>query len=318
MYRQEFLKSALFFLTLIPLVYSGAVNLVPDICNFDLHLRDQMHRMAQRRMAGVHVDPKKDPRLKEVMWEDTKRSMMAFSPETLKSMIRQSDPDLDEEGMKKALAAIEYLKKRDPLAVLQEEEEAESEVDDGERRGSFHLHKVVPNFELAMYLAQATGSCIITDNRHRWEELVRTIRWRPGQPRLALQALSQVIGTSEFLMPEEANDVLKFAADARFAGYPGLMREAYRYAGHVAERGAKANFEASIASRFSRFHTSVQSAIGKSGAPVLRGRLRAAFAWGGFQHNTVNRLLLMSSSERHLPSVPMAFFFEPPARELKA
>jgi hypothetical protein len=29
------------------------------------------------------------------------------------------------------------------------------------------------------------------------------------------------------------------------------------------------------------------------------------------QDNTVNRLLLMSSSERHLSGVPMAFFIEP-------
>jgi hypothetical protein len=33
-----------------------------------------------------------------------------------------------------------------------------------------------------------------------------------------------------------------------------------------------------------------------------------AFPVGGIQENTVNRLLLMSSSERHLPNVPMAFF----------
>ena len=32
---------------------------------------------------------------------------------------------------------------------------------------------------------------------------------------------------------------------------------------------------------------------------------------GGIQDNTVNRLLLMSSSERHLSDVPMAFFIEP-------
>jgi hypothetical protein len=32
---------------------------------------------------------------------------------------------------------------------------------------------------------------------------------------------------------------------------------------------------------------------------------------GGIQDNTVNRLLLMSSSENHLPNVPLAFFIEP-------
>jgi hypothetical protein len=32
---------------------------------------------------------------------------------------------------------------------------------------------------------------------------------------------------------------------------------------------------------------------------------------GGIQDNTVNRLLLMSSSEWHICGVPMAFFIEP-------
>jgi hypothetical protein len=37
-----------------------------------------------------------------------------------------------------------------------------------------------------------------------------------------------------------------------------------------------------------------------------------AFPLGGVQDNTVNRLLLMSNAERHLPSVPMAFFIKAP------
>ena len=48
----------------------------------------------------------------------------------------------------------------------------------------------------------------------------------------------------------------------------------------------------------------------KSGVPVKEGRISCVFPPGGIQDNTVNRLLLMSSSERHLSSVPMAFFIE--------
>ena len=38
-YRQEFLKTVLFFLTVMPLVEAGLVNLIPDPCNFDFRLR---------------------------------------------------------------------------------------------------------------------------------------------------------------------------------------------------------------------------------------------------------------------------------------
>ena len=40
-----------------------------------------------------------------------------------------------------------------------------------------------------------------------------------------------------------------------------------------------------------------------------------AFPVGGIQDNTVNRLLLMSSCEKYLPSVPMAFCIEQVLRE---
>jgi hypothetical protein len=39
--------------------------------------------------------------------------------------------------------------------------------------------------------------------------------------------------------------------------------------------------------------------------------MSCVFPPGGIRDNTVNRLLLMSSSETHLSSVPMAFFVEP-------
>lgn len=58
-------------------------------------------------------------------------------------------------------------------------------------------------------------------------------------------------------------------------------------------------------------HAAAQSNLKKSDLPVKEGRVSCIFPPGGIQDNTVNRLLLMSSSERHLSSVPMAFFIEP-------
>jgi hypothetical protein len=45
-YRQEFLKTVLFFLTVMPLVERGLVNLIPNAWDFDVHLRDQTLQMA--------------------------------------------------------------------------------------------------------------------------------------------------------------------------------------------------------------------------------------------------------------------------------
>jgi hypothetical protein len=45
---------------------------------------------------------------------------------------------------------------------------------------------------------------------------------------------------------------------------------------------------------------------------LKQAQVLSMFPMGGLQDNTVNRLLLMSSSEHHLPNVPMAFFIKPP------
>lgn len=75
-------------------------------------------------------------------------------------------------------------------------------------------------------------------------------------------------------------------------------------------RGQKPNVEANLNSRFIKAHTPAQTVIKKAGVSVTNGRLTCVFPHGGIQDNTVNRLLLMSSSERHLPSVQMAFFIQ--------
>jgi hypothetical protein len=103
-------------------------------------------------------------------------------------------------------------------------------------------------------------------------------------------------------------DIAKLASDKTFAAYPALMRDGFKYLLKLDDRGPKPNYEDHLSSRFVRTHARVQSEIKKSDISVKEVKMVCAFPRGGVQDNTVNRLLLMSSSERHLASVPMAFF----------
>ena len=98
-YRQEFLKTVLFFLTVMPLVECGLVNLIPNACDFDAHLRDQMFQMAKTRSAGMETDAREDPRLQELMREDFQRSVMLLPRDALRSQILKASPGLDEEKL---------------------------------------------------------------------------------------------------------------------------------------------------------------------------------------------------------------------------
>jgi Protein of unknown function (DUF4238) len=301
-YRQEILKTLLFFFTVMPLVECGRVNLIPDPCNFDTHLRDQMLYMAGSR-AATETELRKDVRMAEFMKEDYKRGMLLLPPDALRAQIAKASPELNDAQLDEAMQVVDRLKERDPLAVLQEDS-----LGGGKEGGQYSHMKLAPNFEMAMYLAQATGSCIVTDNLFRWKELTHAILRRTRPSHLPLATLAENIGKSLFAFPQNVADIEALAVDKNIAPCPQLMRDVFKYLSRVGGRGAKPNVEQNLAARFTRAHASAQAAIRKARIPVKEARLSSAFPPGGIQDNTVNRLLLMSSSEAHLPAVPMAFF----------
>jgi hypothetical protein len=305
-YRQEFLKTILFFLNIMPLVDLGLVNLIPDPCDFDFHLRQQMMSMARARSTGTQFDPKNDPRLQKTMEEDNRRGIMLMPPEAMRSQLRKLMPHLDEKQVEEAMRAGTRMRERDPMAVLQE-----GSLEGGKAGRQMTMFKLAPNFEMTMYLAQATGACIVTDSPFRWREVQGAIRrhYKAATPGLA--PLVTDIERSKFAFPQSATDVVAAALSKTAAGYPDLLRDLFKYLSNLEERGAKPNREAQFVGRFAKAHAAAQAGIKKSGVPVKEGRISCVFPPGCMQDNTVNRLLLMSSSERHLSNVPMAFFIQP-------
>src|SRR5258706_12533934 len=95
-------------------------NLIPDPCDFDFHLREQMMSMAQARSTTTRFDPKNDPRLHKQMEEDSRRSIMLMPPDVMRRQLRKLLPHLDEEQVDAAMRYSERTKEMDPLAVLQE------------------------------------------------------------------------------------------------------------------------------------------------------------------------------------------------------
>ena len=172
------------------------------------------------------------------------------------------------------------------------------------------MFKLVPNFEMTMYLAQATGACVVTDSPFRWTEVKGAIRGRFKAATPGLDTLVSDIEHSRFAFPQSGMDVVAAALNKSCAGYPDLFRGLFKYLSNIEDRSAKPNREAQLVGRFARTHAAAQGDLQKSGVPVKEGRISCVFPPGGIQDNTVNRLLLMSSSERHLSNVPMAFFIE--------
>lgn len=304
-FRQEFLKSTLTFLELMPLVEAGVVNFIPDLGTFDVYLRDQVNRMAQERSAGIMIDPKAEPRAQQLIREDMQRSFLSMPANVILAQLKRSSSEVGISDQALTLEAIRLLKERDPLVSLQEDAPAaDQEI------GRLMLMKLVPNFEMAMYLAQATGACIVTDSRYRWAEVRRAIRRPQGGPVLSLAELADELQRAEFLLPNQPEEVADLASREMFEPYRALMRDTFRYLADLGDRSAKPNREAHLAARFGKLHAPAQAVLKKAKSPANRVRIHGAFPSAGIQDNTINRLLLMSSSEYHLPRVPMAFFIE--------
>jgi hypothetical protein len=310
-FRQEFLKTILLFLNVMPLVDLGLINLIPDPCDFDFHLREQMMRMAEDRSSGLRFDPEQEPRVKKQLEEDTRRSIMLMPPDAMRKRLRKFMPDVDEQQVAATMRFAERKRELDPLAVLQE-----GSLEGGKGGGQMNMLKLIPNFEITMYLAQATGACIVTDSAFRWTEVKRAMRQPFKAATGGLATLVTDIERSKFAFPQDVMDVIAAASNRTGAGYPDLLRDLFKYLSNIKERGAKPNREAQFVGRFARAHAVAQGQFKKLEIPAQKGRFSCVFPPGGIQDNTVNRLLLMSSSERHLSGVPMAFFIEPAEESL--
>ncbi|MES5483345.1 DUF4238 domain-containing protein [Bradyrhizobium sp. INPA03-11B] len=302
-YRQEFLKTILFFLNVMPLVDLGLINLIPDPCDFDFHLRKQMMSMARARASRFH--PKDDPRLLKTMEEDHRRGIMLMPPDAMRRQLRELKPGLSEENVEAVMRASVRMREDDPLAVLQE-----GSLEGGKGGGQMNMFKFVPNFEMTMYLAQATGACIVTDSTFRWSEVQGAVRRRYKAATPGLAPLVTDIECSKFAFPQNTTDVVAAALSNIGTGYSDLLRDLFKYLSNLEERGARPNREAQLVSRFAKAHALAQTEFKKSGVPVKEGCISCVLPPGGIQDNTVNRLLLMSSSEKHTSSVPMAFFIK--------
>lgn len=304
-YRQEFLKTVLLFMTIMPLVERGLVNLIPDPCDFDYHLRRQMMAMAEGRAPWLAGQADKEVRAHALVEEDMKRSLMCLPRDALRAQVQEAMPGLAGTELEATLDGMERLRERDPLAVLQVDS-----LMGGDEGGQFHHMRLAPNFEMAMYLAQATGASIVTDSPIRWTELQRSI-WRRGLPPASgLADLAHLIVSAQFRTPADVSEIVAMSKEKRIGGYSALVRDSFKYLRAKPTRGGRPNVEASLSARFKKLHGPAQAALASLAGPSIMARITPAFPADGIQDNSINRLLLMSSSEHHLPRVPMAFFIE--------
>lgn len=304
-YRQEVLKSILMMIQLMPLIEVGLVNLFPDPWEFDYNLRNQTMHLAKERGRLLRPIMEADEDMRAFHEDEVKRSLFQISEEGQRAQIKKFSPDYSNEEVGAVLSALKAIKEQDPYAVLQSDA---STV--GEENGQLHILKLAPNFEMSMYVAQATGAAIVTDNSVRWKELLFTISARDKQVKHHLNDLASVFETSPTPLLQHPSEILEWWRKKMPRPHVNLFGKLLSYLAKVDQKGSKPNFEKHLLANLTKGNAAYSQAAEQSA--FIRGKVRieCAFPQGGIYDSTINRLLLMSSSEHHLSSVPMAFYLK--------
>lgn len=90
----------------------------------------------------------------------------------------------------------------------------------GKDGGQMRLMQMGPNFEIAMYLAQATGASIVTDSAFRWREILRAARPKASEPPARLRQLAGNLADAAFLFPDNPDSIIQLAREGILLGYP--------------------------------------------------------------------------------------------------
>lgn len=159
-YKYQALKDFLFMLELEPFIGHGLINVIPSPSDFDHNLMKEMIDMATRRNSvGSRRD--KDLHMRLAI-EDYLNSIHAM-PKDVKVRSVIDEFGIPEEVASRVIDALEANSEAFPLAMLQT-----LRPDDG---GQFMQFRMGPNYEMALFIAQVTGSVIVTDSETRWIEL---------------------------------------------------------------------------------------------------------------------------------------------------
>lgn len=160
-YKYQALKDFLLMLVLESYIGYGLINLIPDPSNFDLNLMKAMVDMATSRRRTVESKREWQAYTKLAIEDYLNSIHMMPRDAKIRSLI--SNFGIPDDVAAQSIDTLEANAKTSPLTMLQPIQP------DGS--GQLVQFSIVPNYEMALFTAQVTGSVIVTDSESRWIEL---------------------------------------------------------------------------------------------------------------------------------------------------
>jgi len=297
-FKQQTLKNVFLLITLMPFIEAGFINFIPDPCSFDPYLHREMLNMAEERSKNYKFSKKEKELLEKLNREDFERTVYMLPKDQQKTRFSQFMSDLSLEEIEQTFQYLENKILKDPYALLQD--------DLFEQGGQLSVFQMLPNFEMSLFIAQITGSLLLTDSDYRWNEIINS-KLKQSNPIYYWNELIKFINSLDFRINPNPKQNFELRTDSNF----GEIRKVFRCIYSATQNNKDISniyFEQLKKEFMAGFETSQKRANEEK--DFFLGKFKFAIPESGFVHNNVQRLLLKSGSKNYLNCVPMAIFVE--------
>lgn len=300
-HKHQMLKNLLMFFYLQPFVQLGVVNFFPDPCSFDNYLQRQMFDMAKQRRGSQNFNEKEAERFRNLHQEDLARTLRVLPEAQQVRQIVQAMPDITQDEIRELLHYMRNHSKQDPLTLLQDDLLREG--------GQLMMGSLLPNFEMSLFIAQITGSVILTDSEARWEELKGQLSQGDHDADPWRSDFINLLRSLDFVYSVNPEDSFRSRISGNFSAIRKSLRDLLQMVkqdenSFNAEKGGRIRAELISA------HQDTVNGLNNSDPYTFSGKMNFLLPKGGIVNKNVLRLLLKSGSEHHVKSVPIAIFAE--------
>lgn len=302
-YKQQVLKDVMLFMMLMPFIEKGYINLIPDPCSFDPHLRSQMFSMAGERGRNTEVHEKDMELMKWLHKDDFERSICMMPLDYQRGQIRKALPELNEDQVEKTIEYIEEKNKADPFTVLQ----ANTFTKEG---GQFLMTNLSPNFEIALFLCQATGSFLLTDNHYRWDEIVKAQHKEYGISTYEWGDLSSLMNGFEYSLNRNREVTLQLRKSGKLGQIRKATKEIYLSIRYNDDPDRVFSLTEALKKQYEAAYNTSEKEFNKDDKNAFKVKFCYLIPKGGIVHNNVQRMLLTCGNYNHMKNVPMAILVE--------
>jgi len=319
-YIYETIKNVLLMMQIMPLIEADVVEMIPDPCDFDFSLRKRTFGMAEARLKGRGPKPEEMKQTFNLMRDDIMRFLLSLTPDHLRNYLRKAIPNLSNEDLEKILKYISTLKLKDPLAPLHNSTS-------GKEERQLQISHMGGNLEIALFIAQFTGSYLYTDNGFRWKEIQSAILKKqnehdedPWQP-----LAGKLNGFPfEIYLVEDPNFFIHIREHRFFRDFRKLLRDSCisirkirktEDASIMAKELAEVLMAMDSNSELNTIDKEYNKWSGNQDSIIALNRIKSRISHiiprNGFSLNTVTQLLLTHGfRSEYFDSVPMAAFID--------